>query len=580
MKRSRTGLSTSAASRRSPLRLPLLAGVAAVAVTAGLAVAPLAPANAVATCLVAPPGIEAWWPGNGTAQDLVHGRDGVAENGVTYAVGKVGQAFVLDGEDDAVTVADDPVWSLGDADFSQVMWVKMDSVGRAVFTSHDEGSGSPYPKWMFYLDSGSLGFWVNWPYNWQPMVTADWAAAAGTWYQVAVTRSGDTWSLFVDGAQVGSAAADRTLPEIAAPVRLGYAEANESGVFALDGALDEVMFFHRALSASEVAAVYGAGATGLCAPVASSMTLSASGTSIPNGSSVTLSGELTLAGGVSEASRTIELDRAMGSNAPVTVATLTTDTGGGFSFVDKPPAGTAHYTARFEGADNAVPASASATVKVVVKDSALTLAVSDSRVTYGREVTLTAHLRGGTTNRTVAIYAEPVGGRRTLLARKVVSAKGNLSVKVTPRATTVYTATYAGEPAWTPSTSKPVKVTVAGRWSARSIGGYATSGGYRLYHWTSRCAKPTFEGCPTEQFTLAPRHAGESVVVTVQYRSGGRWHSSSWTWTLNDKSTIRMWTWYKDRDIIGIPHRFRMTFRGDGSHARAVSSWVYWKVTS
>jgi hypothetical protein len=579
MKRSRSGLSTSVAPRRSPLRIPLLAGVAAVAVTAGLAVVPLAPANAVASCLVAPPGIEAWWPGEATADELVHGRDGVAENGVTYAVGKVGQAFTFDGQDDVVTVPDGPQWDLGSADFSQAMWVKMDSTDSEVFTSHDEGLG-PDNAWIFFLENGVLYFYVTWPDYWEPMVFADWSPSTATWYHIAVTRVSGEWTLFVNGAPIGTASWPASIPEISAPVRLGYSDADVAGKYALDGVLDEVTFFHRGLSAAEIASLYNAGSSGVCAPVGSALTLATSTASTWPSAPVTLTGDLSLQGGLSAASRTIRLDRVTDTSAVVTVGTTTTDANGHFSFVDHPPQGTAHYTGGFEGADNAVPASATATVKVVVKDSALTLAASNSRVTYGKEVMLIAHLRGGTTNRTVAVYAEPVGGRRTLLARKVVDARGNLSMKVIPRATTMYTAKYAGEPAWTPSTSPPVKVTVAGRWSARSIGGYATSDGYRLYHWTSRCAKPTFEGCPTEQFTLLPRHAGESVVLTFQYRWRGRWYSRSYTWKLNDKSSIRVWTSYESRDLIGIPHRVRASFASDGSHARATSSWVYWKVTA
>lgn len=584
MKRKDARLTTLSTRRRQTrTRVPLLSGALTVAVTASLALAPLGPVPAAqaVSCLVAPPGIEAYWPGNGTADELVHGRDGVAENGAGYAAGFVGQAFTFDGVDDTVTVPDDPAWTLGDADFSQVMWVNMDSVGRAVFTSHDEGPSSPYPKWMFRIDMGVLYFDVNWPYNWQAMVSAPWTPTVGTWYHLAVTRDGDLWTLYVDGAVLGSSTNAATLPEIAAPVRLGYAEANESGVFALDGSLDEVLFFHRALSAGEVAAIHGAGAAGLCAPVASSLTVAASKTTIPRGSSVTLSGDLALQGGLSAGGRAIQLDRAMGTNPPVTVATVTTGAGGSFSFVDKPPEGTAHYTARFEGADNAVPASATTTVKVVVKESSLTLATSKRRVTYGKAVTLLAHLQGGTANRTVRILGQAVGGRSVLVAKGEVNAKGNFSVTLRPRATSTYTAVYAGEPAWTSAKSGPVRVSVAGRWAAKAVGGYARDGKYRLYHWSAQCRKPDYKGCPIQYFKLAPSHSGGPVVVTFQFWSGGRWRTDGvGRWELNEDSAIGTFTWYTTRDIVGIPHRTRAVFPGDATHERATSAWTYWKVTS
>jgi hypothetical protein len=38
-----------------------------------------------------------WWPGDGNANDIVDGNDGTLQGGVTFATGKVEQAFSFDG---------------------------------------------------------------------------------------------------------------------------------------------------------------------------------------------------------------------------------------------------------------------------------------------------------------------------------------------------------------------------------------------------------------------------------------------------------------------------------------------------
>jgi hypothetical protein len=212
--------------------------------------------------------------------------------------------------------------------------------------------------------------------------------------------------------------------------------------------------------------------------------------------------------------------------------------------------------------------------------TSLTLKAADRRLTFGQATELTASLTGGTPQSQVRIYAKPVGGKKYLVTRGEVGADGILTVRDRPRANAVYTATYAGETGWKASTSSPVQVSVAARWTARSIGGYKTQGQYRLYHWTAACRAPTYRGCPTERFALAPEHAGVKVRVTFQVWNGSDWRTyGRYLWKLDKHSVIRCFTWYETRQIIGGKFRVSATFMGDPSHGRSTSDWVYWKVT-
>lgn len=87
-------------------------------------------AGQVPTCVTPPSGMVSWWPGDGTAEDIVGDNDGTLEGGATFAAGKVGQAFSFDGSGDFVSVPDEDVWTLGNAAFTIDLWANFN--GKSV----------------------------------------------------------------------------------------------------------------------------------------------------------------------------------------------------------------------------------------------------------------------------------------------------------------------------------------------------------------------------------------------------------------------------------------------------------------
>ena len=59
-------------------------------------------AAAVDPCITPPADMISWWPGDGTANDIMDANNGTLEGGATFAAGKVDQAFSFDGVDDYV----------------------------------------------------------------------------------------------------------------------------------------------------------------------------------------------------------------------------------------------------------------------------------------------------------------------------------------------------------------------------------------------------------------------------------------------------------------------------------------------
>jgi hypothetical protein len=62
----------------------------------------------VSVCTPAPSGLVSWWRAEGDANDAVDSNSGTLMNGVTFAPGKVGQAFSFDGRNSYVRIADRP----------------------------------------------------------------------------------------------------------------------------------------------------------------------------------------------------------------------------------------------------------------------------------------------------------------------------------------------------------------------------------------------------------------------------------------------------------------------------------------
>ncbi|UCF39035.1 MAG: LamG domain-containing protein, partial [Acidobacteriota bacterium] len=191
-----------------------------------------------------------WWPGDDTSLDIVTGVEATLQNGASFDAGVVGMAFDLDGQDQSVTMPDSRDWNFGTCDFSIMAWANArDLVAGIPLVSHDEGAGDQ-SKWIFWAPPwGGLTFHINSPatsgidlvtfYDFQPELDR--------WYHFAVTRKHDLFVLYVNGLPVASATDSHKIPVAKAPLMIGQAEA-----FPLNGLIDEVKIYRRALSAAEV----------------------------------------------------------------------------------------------------------------------------------------------------------------------------------------------------------------------------------------------------------------------------------------------------------------------------------------
>jgi hypothetical protein len=75
---------------------------------------------------------------------------------------------------------------------------------------------------------------------------------------LAVTRHGNSYTIYVNGIATGSATESHVIPNPTAPLTIGQAE----GIGYVDGLLDEITLYHRALSSDEVKSIFSAGSNG------------------------------------------------------------------------------------------------------------------------------------------------------------------------------------------------------------------------------------------------------------------------------------------------------------------------------
>jgi hypothetical protein len=220
-----------------------------------LGIVALASARLVAQTPVAS-GMIAWWPANGSAQDIAGTNHGTVV-GTTFAAGRVGQAFNFNGTSNYVLMPDSSLWAFGTRDFTIELWAKFELAGSRALVASDEGSGGN-PKWIFWLDGGFLRFHINAAFGSANIGSAAFSPALGDWYHLAVTRAASTYRFYINGEVVATNSSSLALPDANAPLTIGSAENN----FFFKGQLDEISIYSRSLSPSEIKAIHDAGSAG------------------------------------------------------------------------------------------------------------------------------------------------------------------------------------------------------------------------------------------------------------------------------------------------------------------------------
>ena len=226
----------------------------------------------ITSCTAPPSGMVGWWPGDGNANDIIGGNNGTFTAN-TYAPGEVGQAFSLDGLTGYVDIPQ----SLnipGPSPITVDAWVNPSDVTtyHEIFsqlsTSYNQGEVDLRingPGGNLNYTPGTFGWFRR---SSQGSTTVDVTttstlAVAGHWQHVAAVFDGSNYQIYVNGVlQSGALNFDDAIGIVPGPDNtIGEFPGGED-LFA--GLIDEVDVFNRALSATEIQAIYNAGHAGKC----------------------------------------------------------------------------------------------------------------------------------------------------------------------------------------------------------------------------------------------------------------------------------------------------------------------------
>jgi hypothetical protein len=246
----------------------------------------LAPASTASSPLpVTPPsGMLAWWPADGYPSDIQNGHGMVINNGVSFAPSEVGQSFAFDGLTGFITITDN-----GDLTPPAVtvdFWFKSNinlpdpnhpEVPFLFKLNPFDNANAASKGYDFFYQFGAIGFGLATGAGRNIVYSTDGslAIAAGTWHHVAGTYDTGGQKLYLDGILVHTAAYFGPIQYQPAALQFGTVfnttdfspgVNNPNFTYFFNGQLDEIEIHNRALSASEIQAIYNAGSAGKAKP--------------------------------------------------------------------------------------------------------------------------------------------------------------------------------------------------------------------------------------------------------------------------------------------------------------------------
>ncbi len=171
----------------------------------------------------------------------------------------LGHSLVFDGANDYVDMGD-PASNALDLGTNGTIeaWVKFDALPvNTLWTiaSKDVGGGTQN-KWIFGYAVNSSGvsnntfFHINTSSGGSIFLKSNaWTPTVGTWYHLALVKTGNSYTFYRDGVADGTATSTTSVPDVASTLQVGRAE----GSFHWKGSIDDLRLWNTSRSAAEIA---------------------------------------------------------------------------------------------------------------------------------------------------------------------------------------------------------------------------------------------------------------------------------------------------------------------------------------
>ncbi len=229
-------------------------------------------------CAPIPDGLIAWWRGESSGADVLQRHNGSVSSAVQFVDAIAGKGFHFRGRDAAIFTPD--ALDLRPNSITIETWVNFDALD-APATSQYGAAGIQFLAFkkntrMFNFEGYSLrkqrvddvdrfAFSVGDKNGQSVNALSTTRIETGTFYHVGGTYDGQRIRVFVNGIREDDIAGSITVDYDRRPLFLGT---SGEQVFdgRLQGILDEVAIFERALNDDEIGAIYRAGPAGKCVP--------------------------------------------------------------------------------------------------------------------------------------------------------------------------------------------------------------------------------------------------------------------------------------------------------------------------
>ena len=216
-----------------------------------------------ADCLTSPSGLVSWWPGENNANDNVGTNNGTLAGGVTFATGYVGTAFNFDGNNGSVIVADSSSLRLTN-ELTLEAWVNVRALQQSQAVIGKIGGAGGNNGYQLTLQNDAMAAYFNSPGGGWPQFTVASPSliVTGVWSHVAFTYGQSAMKLYFNGIPVATNIVG--LQPISTSTSRLRISGDENNHVYFDGLIDEPSVYNRALSDSEILAIYEAGQAGKC----------------------------------------------------------------------------------------------------------------------------------------------------------------------------------------------------------------------------------------------------------------------------------------------------------------------------
>ncbi len=201
-------------------------------------------------------GLVAYYPFNGNANDeSVNGNSGTTYGAslTTDRFGVQGKAMAFNGTNQYIQAPHQAYLNFPDGDFTVAFWAVLKDLSQLqYFVGKDMGQGIQN-KWIVLYGPGpalrGLSFCINGP----GYAYADVNPEPGMWHHFLFRKSSTNYTVFFNGVSVSSGHGTSTLlTNNSGPLTIGQAE---NGGY-VNGKMDDIRIYNRALSSNEVAQLY------------------------------------------------------------------------------------------------------------------------------------------------------------------------------------------------------------------------------------------------------------------------------------------------------------------------------------